>query len=58
MENDNIEVLTVPVLPLRGLVVFPGAILHFDAVPFLIDYIFEIFLSNNLSQSPLSDGKV
>ena len=30
MENDNIEVLTVPVLPLRGLVVFPGAILHFD----------------------------
>ncbi len=30
MENENLEILTVPVLPLRGLVVFPGSILHFD----------------------------
>ncbi len=30
MENEKIEILTVPVLPLRGLVVFPGSVLHFD----------------------------
>ena len=30
MENENREMMTVPVLPLRGLVVFPGSILHFD----------------------------
>ncbi len=30
MENENVDILTVPVLPLRGLVVFPGSILHFD----------------------------
>ncbi len=30
MDNENIEVMTVPVLPLRGLVIFPGSILHFD----------------------------
>ena len=30
MENENLELLTVPVLPLRGLVIFPGSILHFD----------------------------
>ncbi len=30
MENENIKVLTVPVLPLRGLVIFPGSVLHFD----------------------------
>ena len=30
MENENTELLTVPVLPLRGLVIFPGSILHFD----------------------------
>ncbi len=32
-ENEKIEkeeLLTVPVLPLRGLVIFPGSILHFD----------------------------
>lgn len=28
MENDDIQ--TVPVLPLRGLVIFPGSIMHFD----------------------------
>ena len=27
---ENIELQTVPVLPLRGLVIFPGSILHFD----------------------------
>ena len=30
MENETIELQTVPVLPLRGLVIFPGSILHFD----------------------------
>lgn len=30
MENENISLQTVPVLPLRGLVIFPGSILHFD----------------------------
>ena len=30
MENENLEIITVPVLPLRGLVIFPGSILHFD----------------------------
>lgn len=30
MEIEKKELLTVPVLPLRGLVVFPGSILHFD----------------------------
>lgn len=36
MDNENIEnaekeeILTIPVLPLRGLVIFPGSILHFD----------------------------
>ena len=32
-ENEKMEkeeLLTVPVLPLRGLVIFPGSILHFD----------------------------
>lgn len=28
--NENTEIMTVPVLPLRGLVIFPGSILHFD----------------------------
>ncbi len=30
MENENKEIRTVAVLPLRGLVIFPGTILHFD----------------------------
>lgn len=30
MENENKEIQTIPVLPLRGLVIFPGSILHFD----------------------------
>lgn len=30
MDNENTEMQTVPVLPLRGLVIFPGSILHFD----------------------------
>lgn len=30
MDNENIKMLTVPVLPLRGLVIFPGSVLHFD----------------------------
>lgn len=30
MDNENLTMLTVPVLPLRGLVIFPGSILHFD----------------------------
>ncbi len=30
MENENKEIMTVPVLPLRGLVIFPETILHFD----------------------------
>ena len=30
MENETIITKNVPVLPLRGLVVFPGSILHFD----------------------------
>lgn len=30
MENEKTELNTVPVLPLRGLVIFPGTILHFD----------------------------
>ena len=30
MDNENNDILTVPVLPLRGLVIFPGSILHFD----------------------------
>ena len=29
MENDN-EILTMPLLPLRGLTAFPGTILNFD----------------------------
>lgn len=32
MENETLETMTVPVLPLRGLVVFPGSILHFDVI--------------------------
>ena len=30
MDNEKTEMQTVPVLPLRGLVIFPGSILHFD----------------------------
>ena len=30
MDKENNDILTVPVLPLRGLVIFPGSILHFD----------------------------
>ncbi|MDD6489481.1 MAG: endopeptidase La [Clostridia bacterium] len=30
MDNEKTEIQTVPVLPLRGLVIFPGSILHFD----------------------------
>lgn len=30
MENEKTELQTVPVMPLRGLVIFPGTILHFD----------------------------
>ena len=30
MENEKNEIVNVPVLPLRGLVIFPGSILHFD----------------------------
>ncbi len=30
MENENKKIVTAPVLPLRGLVIFPGSILHFD----------------------------
>ena len=30
MESENINLENVPVLPIRGLVIFPGSILHFD----------------------------
>lgn len=30
MEIENKTIITIPVLPLRGLVIFPGSILHFD----------------------------
>lgn len=30
MENEIKDIVKIPVLPLRGLVIFPGSILHFD----------------------------
>ena len=30
MDNNDLKVLTLPVLPLRGMVVFPKSIIHFD----------------------------
>ncbi len=30
MESQNKDTLIVPVLPLRGLVVFPKSLIHFD----------------------------
>ncbi len=30
MDFDTQDILTVPVLPLRGLVVFPKSLIHFD----------------------------
>ncbi|MER2081104.1 MAG: LON peptidase substrate-binding domain-containing protein, partial [Ruminococcus sp.] len=30
MESQNKDTMLVPVLPLRGLVVFPKALIHFD----------------------------
>ncbi len=31
MEKKDLEIIAIPVVPLRGLVVFPGMVLHFDA---------------------------
>ena len=30
LDDETFDIADVPVLPLRGLVIFPGSILHFD----------------------------
>ena len=32
MEKENIQLKAIPVVPMRGLVIFPGTILHFDVM--------------------------
>lgn len=67
MNDKNVQMLTVPVLPLRGLVIFPGSVLHFDvarkksvlaitAAMKSNQYMFITAQKDSVESDPTSDG--